>query len=99
MQNACLRDECIKILTRLFHLSDTNKDGLLDDDELRRYQAICYGKQLTPDDLHVLKKSVEMNDPEVRMVVCLWDGVCSWVCIGVVCFGVTGGMILESCRC
>ena len=37
-----LKPACVKALTRIFNLCDTNKDGILDAAELNEFQVLVY---------------------------------------------------------
>jgi Ras family protein T1 len=53
-----LKPTCVTALKRIFYLCDKDRDGFLDDQEMRDFQARCFDKPLTDDDLANIKLSV-----------------------------------------
>lgn len=59
-----LKPACIDALRRIFRLSDTNKDGYLDDEEINEFQVKCFGAPLQKHELESVKQIVQENEPE-----------------------------------
>ncbi|CAH7688982.1 P-loop containing nucleoside triphosphate hydrolase protein [Phakopsora pachyrhizi] len=53
-----LKPACYNALVRIFKLSDVNKDGVLDDDELHEFQRKCFGVSLQSKELKTIKSDV-----------------------------------------
>ncbi|KAK5956759.1 ERMES complex Ca(2+)-binding regulatory GTPase gem1 [Knufia fluminis] len=62
-----LKPRCVEALKRVFYLCDKDKDGFLNDDELRGFQMKCFEKELQEDDLHYIKDTVETMMPDDDM--------------------------------
>ena len=59
-----LKPACVAALQRIFYLSDKDRDGYLNDQEMRDFQAKCFDKPLTDDDLEDIKRSVAKASPK-----------------------------------
>ncbi|KAI0155125.1 mitochondrial Rho GTPase [Xylariaceae sp. FL1272] len=63
-----LKPACISALKRVFYLCDKDQDGYLNDQEIQEFQAKCFDKPLSPEDLENIKlsisKSVHGSDAE-----------------------------------
>ncbi|KAI9151698.1 Mitochondrial Rho GTPase 1 [Paramyrothecium foliicola] len=59
-----LKPACVTALKRIFYLCDKDQDGFLDDQEMRDFQARCFDKPLTDDDLENIKLSIAKTLPE-----------------------------------
>nr|VZI20459.1 unnamed protein product [Spirometra erinaceieuropaei] len=53
-----LTPECIRALTRIFRICDTDNDGYLSDKELEAFQERCFAIPLTAQSLHDVKQLV-----------------------------------------
>ena len=62
-----LKPGCVDALKRVFYLCDKDKDGFLNDDELRGFQMKCFEKELHEDDLQYIKDTVETMMPDDDM--------------------------------
>lgn len=58
-----LKPACVAALKRIFYLCDKDQDGYLNDEELRDFQAKCFDKPLTSDDLENIKASIAKSIP------------------------------------
>lgn len=58
-----LKPACVTALRRIFSLCDVDKDGLLDDVELNRFQRKCFGTSLQQSELDGLKAVARAHDP------------------------------------
>lgn len=56
-----LNDKCAAALTRIFTIVDTDQDGLLDDNELRAFQAFYFHTGLNEQQLYKIKHIVEQS--------------------------------------
>ncbi|XP_018605264.1 mitochondrial Rho GTPase 2 isoform X1 [Scleropages formosus] len=56
-----LRPMCVRALSRIFHISDRDNDGILSDDELNFFQKSCFGNPLAPQALEDVKTVVWKN--------------------------------------
>lgn len=59
-----LKPLCIAALKRVFFLCDKDQDGYLNDEEMREFQAKCFDKPLTSDDLDNIKLSIAKSLPD-----------------------------------
>ncbi|ROT36274.1 mitochondrial Rho GTPase [Sodiomyces alkalinus F11] len=59
-----LKPACVKALKRVFYLCDKDQDGYLDDQEMHDFQAKCFDKPLTPEDLDNIKQTVGKSAPK-----------------------------------
>lgn len=59
-----LKPGCVDALKRVFYLCDKDKDGFLNDQELRYFQMKCFEKELHDDDLQYIKDTVETMLPD-----------------------------------
>jgi len=59
-----LKKECKLAFERIFRLSDLNKDGLLDDEELNLFQEKCFGRALTTLEIAGVKELVIQGTDE-----------------------------------
>lgn len=50
-------------LKRIFALSDTDKDGILSDDELNNFQRKCFGSPLDKVELREVKAVISEQEP------------------------------------
>lgn len=53
-----LKDSCIAALRRIFILCDSDKDHLLDDEEINDFQRRCFGNSLSPQEILGIKELV-----------------------------------------
>ncbi|KAI1338774.1 EF hand associated-domain-containing protein [Xylariaceae sp. FL0016] len=58
-----LKPACVSALKRVFYLSDKDQDGYLDDLEMQDFQAKCFDKPLTAEDLENIKLSISKSVP------------------------------------
>jgi Ras family protein T1 len=58
-----LKPACVAALKRVFYLCDKDQDGYLNDHELHYFQAKCFDKPLTPEDLENIKLAVSKAVP------------------------------------
>ncbi|KAI1326786.1 mitochondrial Rho GTPase [Xylariaceae sp. FL0255] len=58
-----LKPACVAALKRVFYLSDKDSDGYLNDQEIRDFQAKCFDKPLTDEDLDNIKMSISKASP------------------------------------
>ncbi|ORX81805.1 mitochondrial Rho 1 [Basidiobolus meristosporus CBS 931.73] len=58
-----LKPACIEALKRIFKLCDTDKDDVLDDDELNDFQRKCFNAPLQQQELEGVKEVVSENEP------------------------------------
>ena len=58
-----LKPACVAALKRIFYLCDKDQDGFLNDEEMRAFQAKCFNKPLTADDLQNIKTSLGKGPP------------------------------------
>lgn len=58
-----LKPACVKALKRVFYLCDKDQDGYLNDQEMHDFQAKCFDKPLTPEDLDNIKQTVAKSAP------------------------------------
>ncbi|KAF4992193.1 hypothetical protein FGRMN_7324 [Fusarium graminum] len=58
-----LKPPCINALKRIFYLCDKDQDGYLNEQEMRDFQARCFDKPLTADDLDNIKLSISKSLP------------------------------------
>ncbi|KAH7723340.1 EF hand family protein [Aphelenchoides avenae] len=59
-----LSPKCKKALVRIFKLSDYDNDGLLSDEELKKFQVRCFGVPLTAAGAQEVKEAVLEYDAE-----------------------------------
>lgn len=59
-----LKPNCQSALERIFRLCDSNKDGLLDEEELNAFQTICFDAPLQKAELEGVKGVIRQNCPE-----------------------------------
>ncbi|KAH6648026.1 EF hand associated-domain-containing protein [Truncatella angustata] len=58
-----LKPACVSALKRIFYLCDKDQDGYLNDDEMHKFQAKCFGKPLAAEDLENIKQSISKSIP------------------------------------
>lgn len=58
-----LKPACVNALRRIFYLCDKDQDGFLNDQELHNFQAKCFDKPLTSEDLENIKLSISKAVP------------------------------------
>ncbi|KAM6523497.1 ERMES complex Ca(2+)-binding regulatory GTPase gem1 [Fusarium solani] len=58
-----LKPVCVSALMRIFYLCDKDQDGYLNEQEMRDFQARCFDKPLTADDLDNIKLSISKTLP------------------------------------
>ncbi|KAI8631129.1 EF hand associated-domain-containing protein [Xylariaceae sp. FL1651] len=56
-----LKPACVSALKRVFYLCDKDQDGYLNDQEIQDFQAKCFDKPLTAEDLDNIKLSVSKS--------------------------------------
>eukprot|EP00887_Chlorella_sp_A99_P007934 scaffold12.g7934.t1 len=59
-----LRPLCARALKRIFLLCDADRDGILNDDELNRFQMHCFNAPLQPEELVGVKQVVSQKIPQ-----------------------------------
>ncbi|KAH7175796.1 mitochondrial Rho GTPase 1 [Dactylonectria macrodidyma] len=59
-----LKPACVKALKRIFYLNDKDQDGYLNEQEMRDFQARCFDKPLTTDDLDNIKLTIAKYLPD-----------------------------------
>lgn len=59
-----LKGPCEAALQRIFRLCDSNKDGVLDDEELNAFQTICFDAPLQKAELEGVKNVISQSCPE-----------------------------------
>jgi Ras family protein T1 len=62
-----LKPACVAALKRIFYLSDTDQDGYLNDQEMHHFQAKCFDKPLSADDLDNIKQSISKASPNSNL--------------------------------
>ncbi|GAP91269.1 putative mitochondrial Rho GTPase 1 [Rosellinia necatrix] len=62
-KEGCLKPACVSALKRVFYLCDKDQDGYLNDREIQDFQAKCFDKPLTPEDLDNIKLSISKSVP------------------------------------
>lgn len=62
-KEAKLKPACISALRRIFYLCDKDQDGYLNDQELHDFQAKCFDRPLTAEDLDNIKLSISKSIP------------------------------------
>ncbi|KAI9316101.1 EF hand associated-domain-containing protein [Dichotomocladium elegans] len=62
-QEQTLKPPCLEALTRIFTICDTDKDGILNDEELNEFQRKCFGAPLQPQELEGVKDVVRNQEP------------------------------------
>ncbi|KAI1435418.1 mitochondrial Rho GTPase [Xylaria sp. CBS 124048] len=62
-KEGCLKPACVSALRRVFYLCDKDQDGYLNDQEIQDFQAKCFDKPLTPEDLDNIKLSISKSVP------------------------------------
>lgn len=60
-KESVLKPAAVAALRRVFYLSDKDKDGFLDDREMEAFQIKCFDKQLSREDLHHIKDTIELS--------------------------------------
>ncbi|KAI9489577.1 EF hand associated-domain-containing protein [Zychaea mexicana] len=58
-----LKPQCVDALSRIFKLCDTDKDGILNDNELNDFQRKCFNAPLQPHELDGVKEVVKQHEP------------------------------------
>ncbi|GJJ13272.1 ERMES complex Ca(2+)-binding regulatory GTPasegem1 [Clathrus columnatus] len=58
-----LKPACVNALRRIFKLCDTNKDGVLDTNELNEFQRKCFDTPLQSQELEGIKEMVRESVP------------------------------------
>ncbi|KAI0025961.1 EF hand associated-domain-containing protein [Xylariomycetidae sp. FL0641] len=58
-----LKPACVSALKRVFYLCDKDQDGYLNDQEIQDFQAKCFDKPLTAEDLENIKLSITKSVP------------------------------------
>jgi len=58
-----LKPLCVRALKRAFVMCDADGDSALSDSELNRFQQVCFGMELTPDELQNVKQVVMSKLP------------------------------------
>ncbi|XP_060696604.1 mitochondrial Rho GTPase 2 isoform X2 [Hemiscyllium ocellatum] len=59
-----LKPLCVQALTRIFHISDQDNDGILNDTEMSFFQKYCFRNPLSPQALEDVKTVVWKNTPD-----------------------------------
>lgn len=63
-----LKPAAVAALKRIFYLSDKDQDGYLNDQEMHDFQAKCFEKPLSADDLYNIKLSISKSSPDADLV-------------------------------
>jgi Ras family protein T1 len=63
-KEGALKPAAVAALQRIFYLSDRDQDGLLDDEEMRKFQLKCFERPLTEEELANIKKSIHRISPD-----------------------------------
>ncbi|KAG0799728.1 hypothetical protein G6F22_002940 [Rhizopus arrhizus] len=58
-----LKPQCVEALKRIFKLCDTDKDNILNDNELNEFQRKCFNAPLQPQELEGVKEVVREHEP------------------------------------
>ncbi|KAH7410753.1 mitochondrial Rho GTPase-like protein [Cadophora sp. MPI-SDFR-AT-0126] len=58
-----LKPAAVAALKRIFYLCDKDQDGYLNDQEMNDFQAKCFEKPLSPEDLDNIKLSISKSSP------------------------------------
>ncbi|KAJ2905620.1 Mitochondrial Rho GTPase 1 [Zalerion maritima] len=58
-----LKPACVDALTRIFYLTDKDQDGVLNDTEIEEFQAKCFSRALTKDELISIKQNIKKSLP------------------------------------
>jgi Ras family protein T1 len=56
-----LKPAAVAALRRIFYLCDKDQDGYLNDQEMHDFQAKCFQKPLSPEDLENIKQSISKS--------------------------------------
>lgn len=59
-----MKPACIEALKRIFKLCDTDKDGILNDEELNEFQRKCFNSPLQQQELEGVKNVVRENNAD-----------------------------------
>jgi Ras family protein T1 len=59
-----LKPAAVAALKRIFYLCDKDQDGYLNDQEMHDFQAKCFEKPLSPEDLDNIKLSISKASPK-----------------------------------
>ncbi|KAI1504709.1 EF hand associated-domain-containing protein [Biscogniauxia marginata] len=62
-----LKPACVSALKRVFYLCDKDQDGYLSDQEIQDFQAKCFDKPLTSEDLDNIKLSISKSVPRSNL--------------------------------
>lgn len=62
-----LKPLCVSALKRIFYLSDKDQDGYLNDQEMNDFQARCFERPLSQEDLDNIKLTVNRSSPGTDM--------------------------------
>lgn len=62
-----LKPAAVAALKRIFYLSDKDQDGYLSDQEMHDFQAKCFEKPLSPEDLENIKLSISKASPKSNL--------------------------------
>ena len=60
----CLKASCIDALRRIFKLTDLDKNGIVNDEEIDNFQRKCFGAPLQKHELDAVKQIVKENEPD-----------------------------------
>ncbi|KAI5293963.1 ERMES complex Ca(2+)-binding regulatory GTPase gem1 [Ascosphaera acerosa] len=63
-----LKPAAVSALQRIFYLCDKDRDGWLNDAELRDFQLKCFGKPLSDQDLEHIKATIARSCPVANVV-------------------------------
>lgn len=63
-QSHSLKPSAVAALTRIFRLSDSDKDGLLSDTEMSAFQATCFNCPMSTVEINRLKETIRNNCPD-----------------------------------
>lgn len=61
-----LKAACAEALTRIFYLTDKDQDGLLNDHEIEEFQAKCFDRPLTDQELSSIKQTIKKTMPTAK---------------------------------
>ncbi|WFD25995.1 ERMES complex Ca(2+)-binding regulatory GTPase gem1 [Malassezia nana] len=63
-----LKPACVDALRNIFHLCDTDKDGVLSDEELNNFQFVCFDAPLHLQELEGIKELVSQGQDNCHTV-------------------------------
>ena len=61
-----LKSACVEALTRIFCLTDKDQDRVLNDHEIEHFQARCFDRPLTDQELTSIKQTIKKTMPTAK---------------------------------